>query len=86
MIRPRRGFTRIIKNITFKSLRDWITLARSLKKIKFKLYDALRPKELKAIIEGLYGNKLKLKLYDTVLLFITGIGIIAQFLYVRQLL
>ncbi|KAI9767709.1 MAG: hypothetical protein M1839_004370 [Geoglossum umbratile] len=42
--------------------------------------------EMKAIIEGPYGNELNLELYGTVLLFATGIGIAGQLPYVKQLL
>jgi predicted ferric reductase len=41
---------------------------------------------MRAIVEGPYGNELDLELYDTVLLFATGIGIAGQLPYVTRLL
>jgi hypothetical protein len=86
MMRPRRGFTRNLGDIAPQPSRDWKALANSLEGLELESYDTARSKELKAIIEGPYGNKLNLESYDTVLLFATGIGIAAQLPYVRQLL
>lgn len=41
---------------------------------------------MRAVIEGPYGKELDLELYDTVLLFATGMGIAGQLPYVTQLL
>ncbi len=41
---------------------------------------------MRAIIEGPYGEELDLKLYSTILLFATGIGIAGQLPYITQLL
>jgi hypothetical protein len=86
IIRPRRGFTRIVEDIAPKPLKDWMTLARSAKGLKLESYDTAKSKELRAIIEGPYGNELNLKSFDTVLLFASGIRIAAQLPCVRQLL
>ena len=86
MVRPRRGFTRIIEHLAPKPPKDWMTLARSAGGLKLESYDTAKSKELTAIIEGPYGNGLKLDSFDTVLLFASGIGIAAQLPYVRQLL
>jgi hypothetical protein len=86
IIRPRRGFTRIVEDIAPKPLEDWMTLARSAKGLELESYDRARSKELTAIIEGPYGNELNLESFDTVLLFASGIRIAAQLPYVRQLL
>ena len=45
-----------------------------------------KPTELRAIIEGPYGEEIHLDEYGTVLLFATGIGIAGQLPYMRQLL
>ena len=42
--------------------------------------------KIRAIIKGLYGKELDLKLYGTVLLFAIGIKIVGQLLYIIQLL
>ena len=42
--------------------------------------------DLRAIIEGPFGNQLSLHLYGDILLIATGIGISAQLLYISQLL
>jgi hypothetical protein len=86
LIRPRRGFTRIVEDIAPKPLKDWMTLARSAEGLKLESYDTANSKELTAIIEGPYGNGLNLESFDTVLLFASGIRIAAQLPYVRQLL
>jgi hypothetical protein len=86
MIKPRRGFTRIVKDIAPKPPNDWMTLARSDGGLELESYDTARSTELTAIIEGPYGNGQDLELFDTVLLFASGIRIAAQLPYVRQLL
>jgi NAD(P)H-flavin reductase len=42
--------------------------------------------EMRAVIEGPYGEELKLDSYGTVLLFATGIGIAGQLPYIERLL
>ena len=48
--------------------------------------DLVHNSEMRAVIEGPYGNELNLESYGTVLLFATGIGIAGQLPYVTQLL
>lgn len=52
-----------------------MTLARSADGLKLKLYNIIKSKEVTAIIEGPYGNGLKLELFNTVLLFTSSIRI-----------
>jgi hypothetical protein len=58
-------------------------LVRSAEGLKLESYDIVRSKELTAIIEGPYRNRLNLESFNIVLLFTSSIRIAVQLPYIR---